>query len=138
MKLQGVLGFAALAAAAPFDLEKRQGNVCFVFARGSTEPAPLVSPPRLNQWQILMYLQGMLIGPQLQSALKGHFPGMRTIPVMYQARIDTNISPQRTDASSIAAGNSAFKQASSCGTIIAGGYSQGAAGGCNSPSKDNS
>jgi cutinase len=69
----------------------------------------------------------MLIGPQLQKALQTRLPGLRTIPVDYAARLETNISAQRTDAASIAKGNSAFQSAANCKVIIAGGYSQGAA-----------
>jgi cutinase len=46
---------------------------------------------------------------------------------MYAASIATNSSPQRTDAKSIAKGVEAFKSASGCRIILAGGYSQGAA-----------
>ena len=69
----------------------------------------------------------MLIGPQLQRALGTRLPGLKTISVQYAARLDTNVSPQRTDAASIAKGNAAFQQAASCRVILAGGYSQGAA-----------
>lgn len=69
----------------------------------------------------------MLIGPQLERALKSKLPGLRTIPVQYAASLATNMSAQRTDAASIAKGNAAFSQASSCRVIVAGGYSQGAA-----------
>jgi cutinase len=46
---------------------------------------------------------------------------------MYAASIATNVSPARTDASSIAKGVQAFKEAAGCPVIVAGGYSQGAA-----------
>jgi len=93
-------------------LDKRQGcSVGFVFARGSAEPAPL----------------GMIVGPQLQSALKAKISGLQTFPVGYAASLATNISPQRTDATSIKQGVDAFKKASNCRSIVAGGYSQGAA-----------
>jgi cutinase len=102
---------ATLAAAAP--AEKRQScTYGFVFARGSTEPSPL----------------GILIGPSLQSSLRGLLPGMQTFPVGYAASIMTNISFDRTDAASIQKGVEAFNQAAAkCKTIVAGGYSQGAA-----------
>jgi cutinase len=103
---------ATVAIAAPV-VEKRQGcTYGFVFARGSTEPSPL----------------GMLIGPSLQSSLKGLLPGMQTFPVGYAASIATNISMDRTDAASIKKGVEAFQSAASkCKVIVAGGYSQGAA-----------
>jgi cutinase len=59
--------------------------------------------------------------------LRSHIPGLKTFPVNYAASITTNISEQRTDQASINEGVKAFKKASSCGKIIAGGYSQGAA-----------
>jgi len=104
----------AAPAAEPVEMEKRQGGGCdvgFVFARGSTEPSPL----------------GILIGPSLQSALKGLIPSLKTYPVGYAASLATNISPARTDADSIKKGVDAFKQAAGCKVIVAGGYSQGAA-----------
>jgi len=104
--------FAAIAAAAPADIEKRQGcQYGFVFARGSTEPAPL----------------GILIGPQLLSALQRQLPGIKSFPVGYAASLATNISPQRTDDASIKKGVEAFQQAKGCSVLVAGGYSQGAA-----------
>jgi len=104
--------FAAIAAAAPTDVEKRQGcQYGFVFARGSTEPAPL----------------GILIGPQLLSALQKQLPGIKSFPVGYAASLATNVSPQRTDDASIKKGVEAFQQAKGCNVIVAGGYSQGAA-----------
>jgi len=105
---------ATLAIAAPLEpVEKRQGCAYgFVFARGSTEPSPL----------------GILIGPSLQSSLKGLLPGMQTFAVDYAASLTTNISVDRTDAASIKKGVEAFQSASSkCKVIVAGGYSQGAA-----------
>jgi cutinase len=69
----------------------------------------------------------MVVGPQLQSALKSLIPGMKTFPVGYAASMATNGSPKRTDQASIDKGVQAFKQASSCKFIIGGGYSQGAA-----------
>jgi len=103
---------ATVAVAAPV-AEKRQGcTYGFVFARGSTEPSPL----------------GILIGPSLQSSLRGLLPGMQTFPVGYAASIMTNISMDRTDAASIKKGVEAFQSAASkCKVIVAGGYSQGAA-----------
>jgi cutinase len=68
-----------------------------------------------------------LIGPSLQSRLRAKLPGMRTFPVNYAASLATNISPQRTDATSISKGVQAFRQAKACRVIVAGGYSQGAA-----------
>jgi len=106
---------ATIAAAAPTTetLDKRQGcTYGFVFARGSTEPSPL----------------GILIGPSLQSSLRGLLPGMQTFPVGYAASLATNISIDRTDAASIKKGVEAFQQAAGkCKVIVAGGYSQGAA-----------
>jgi cutinase len=52
---------------------------------------------------------------------------MKTYPVAYAASLATNISPARTDQASINKGVAAFTQAQGCKTIIAGGYSQGAA-----------
>lgn len=52
---------------------------------------------------------------------------MQTFPVGYAASIMTNISMDRTDAASIAEGAKAFQKAAGCKTIVAGGYSQGAA-----------
>jgi cutinase len=52
---------------------------------------------------------------------------MKTFPVKYAASLGTNGSEQRTDQASINKGIEAFKQASGCKQIIAGGYSQGAA-----------
>jgi cutinase len=52
---------------------------------------------------------------------------MKTFPVLYSASIATNISPARTDPSSINKGVAAFNKASGCRVIVAGGYSQGAA-----------
>jgi cutinase len=47
---------------------------------------------------------------------------------MYSASLATNISPARTDATSISKGVAAFeKAAGACKTLVAGGYSQGAA-----------
>jgi hypothetical protein len=45
MKFFTALTFTTAAFAAPATLEPRQGGggYCFVFARGSTEPSPLVS-----------------------------------------------------------------------------------------------
>jgi len=104
--------FAAMAAAAPADIEKRQGcQYGFVFARGSTEPAPL----------------GILIGPSLLSALQRQLPGIKSFPVGYAASLATNVSPQRTDDASIKKGVEAFQQAKGCSVLVAGGYSQGAA-----------
>jgi cutinase len=68
-----------------------------------------------------------LIGPPLQRALTSKLPGLKTFPVKYAARLDTNSSPARTDQASINAGVQAFKSAAGCKTIVAGGYSQGAA-----------
>lgn len=43
MKLIPAAALVTVAAAVPAQLEPRQGGgYCFVFARGSTEPAPLV------------------------------------------------------------------------------------------------
>jgi cutinase len=48
--------------------------------------------------------------------------------VPYAASITTNVSPARTDAKSINIGVQTFQRASqACNTIVAGGYSQGAA-----------
>src|SRR5690242_16680193 len=69
----------------------------------------------------------MLIGPQLLSALQRQLPGVKSFPVMYAASIATNVSMDRTDAASIAKGVAAFQQAQGYKTIVAGGYSQGAA-----------
>jgi len=71
---------------------------------------------------------GLQPGPQLAAALKVKFPGMKTYPVLYPASISTNISPARTDQSSINTAIKTFKEAAkaSC-SIVAGGYSQGAA-----------
>jgi cutinase len=69
----------------------------------------------------------MIVGPKLQAALRTRLPGMRTFPVMYSASLATNISPARTDATSIAKGAAAFRNARACRVIVAGGYSQGAA-----------
>jgi cutinase len=52
---------------------------------------------------------------------------MQTFPVLYAASLATNISPQRTDQTSINKGLTAFNNASKCRVIVAGGYSQGAA-----------
>jgi cutinase len=52
---------------------------------------------------------------------------VKTYPVAYAAKIETNVSTQRTDNASIAKAITAFKSASGCKVIIAGGYSQGAA-----------
>jgi cutinase len=71
--------------------------------------------------------QGMLIGPQLQSALSRQLPGMKTFPVLYAASIATNVSPARTDDASIKKGVDAFNNARACSVLVAGGYSQGAA-----------
>jgi cutinase len=71
--------------------------------------------------------QGMLIGPQLQTQLRAKIKGLVTYPVLYAASIATNISVQRTDRASINKGVAAFKKASGCKYIVAGGYSQGAA-----------
>ncbi|KAF2674119.1 cutinase [Microthyrium microscopicum] len=112
MKFAAVASLASVVAAAPAMLESRQGcTYGFVFARGSTEPSPM----------------GILIGPALQSALARKLPGLKTYPVKYAASITTNISIQRTDAASIAIGKQTFEQAAGCKTILAGGYSQGAA-----------
>jgi cutinase len=46
---------------------------------------------------------------------------------MYAASIATNISPARTDRTSISKGVAAFRKAQGCKVILAGGYSQGAA-----------
>jgi cutinase len=71
--------------------------------------------------------KGILIGPKLQSQLRAKLPGLRTFPVMYAASLATNISPARTDPSSISKGVAAFRRAQNCRVIVAGGYSQGAA-----------
>lgn len=85
------------------------------------------SPPNTpSQAEPLTSLQGILIGPSLQTQLRTHFPTMKTYPVRYAASISTNVSPARTDRASIAKGNQAFQEAAGCSTIIAGGYSQGA------------
>jgi len=107
---------ASVAFAAPVDqneLEKRQGGcqVGFVFARGSGEKKPI----------------GSVVGPSLQSALKGLIPGLQSFPVDYAASMGTNASPQRTDQASINKGVQAFQKAANCRAIVAGGYSQGAA-----------
>lgn len=52
---------------------------------------------------------------------------MKTFPVKYAAKLETNSSPQRTDQASINKGVEAFKDAKDCKVIVAGGYSQGAA-----------
>lgn len=77
--------------------------------------------------KLLTEHQGFIIGPSLQTALRTRIPGMQTYPVGYAASIATNISMDRTDAASIAEGAKAFQRAAGCKSIIAGGYSQGAA-----------
>jgi cutinase len=57
-------------------------------------------------------------------------PNVETYPVLYAASITTNLATARTDAASIAIGSQTFQRAwAACKgrTIIAGGYSQGAA-----------
>jgi cutinase len=133
------LSFATIAVAAPADdvvemsartYDKRQAcNYGFVFARGSTEPSPLVCCRRelTSSIFLLTYLKGILIGPKLQSQLRAKLPGLRTFPVLYSAQLATNVSPARTDPSSISKGVAAFRRAQGCRVIVAGGYSQGAA-----------
>jgi len=113
MKVLSTIALATAVLAAPRSLEKRQGNcVGFVFARGSAEPAPL----------------GLIVGLPLEPALRALIPGLKTFPVMYSASLATNISPARTDQTSIAKGVAAFQRASeACRVLVAGGYSQGAA-----------
>jgi len=125
------ISFATLGVAAPAEdvhqlaartNDKRQAcQYGFVFARGSAELPPI----------------GSIVGPKLQAALRTRLPGMRTFPVLYSASIATNISPARTDPSSISKGVSTFNQAQGCRVIVAGGYSQGAAVMHNSVSKLN-
>ena len=89
MKLSAfaTLAAAALVVAAPADstydaspasLEKRQAcTYGFVFARGSTEPSPLVRG-RLELTS-LTCVKGILIGPKLQSQLRAKLPGLKTL-----------------------------------------------------------
>jgi hypothetical protein len=145
MKFTGLVtgAFAAVAVAVPTAVPAEatteatnQGgcSVGFVFARGSTEPSPLVS--LFGMWgrvcckgshPLILGAKGILIGPSLQSSLKSKIPGMQTFPVLYAASLTTNISNDRTDAASIAKGVEAFQKAAGCSVLIAGGYSQGAA-----------
>jgi len=123
------LCFAALGVAAPVEdghqlgarrNDKRQAcQYGFVFARGSAELPPI----------------GSIVGPKLQAALRTRLPGLKTYPVLYGASLLTNVSPARTDPTSIAKGVAAFRQAQGCRVIVAGGYSQGAAVMHNSVSK---
>ncbi len=55
-------------------------------------------------------------------------PNLRTFPVEYGASLVTNIRPQRTDGTSIQIGVNTFERAArQCRTLVASGYSQGAA-----------
>jgi len=126
MKSLALISMLSVALAAPTDVDKRQfgslfggggglggGSTCMVFARGSTEPSPI----------------GILIGPGLMSALSYKIPGLQQFPVYYSASLLTNVWLERTDTESIQKGVEAFNkaEAAGCKTIIAGGYSQGAA-----------
>ncbi|KAF2669776.1 alpha/beta-hydrolase, partial [Microthyrium microscopicum] len=86
----------------------------FVWARGSTELPPM----------------GYFVGDSLKSYVDKAIPGIVTFPVYYAASITTNIAIARTDDASIKIGRETFEKAwAACKgrTIIAGGYSQGAA-----------
>ena len=145
-----LLAAVALALAAPTDVDKRQvakggkggqagkggiggllgGGTCLVFARGSTEPAPLVRYCQEDNDVIREadIRKGLIIGPGLLSALRFKIPSIQSYPVYYSADLFTNISTQRTDAASIAIAVSTFQRAArACNVIVAGGYSQGAA-----------
>lgn len=69
------------------------------------------------------------MGPGLQYSLKRQIPNLQTFPVLYAASLLTNVSPARTDRASMNEGVKAFQKAedAGCSTIVAGGYSQGAA-----------
>jgi cutinase len=127
MKVATTLTLATAALAAP-SLEKTQRScVAFVFARGSTEPAPLVRS-RCTPQSKTDGFQGLLVGLPLEPLLKRKIPNLKTFPVLYGASLATNISPARTDAKSINTGVQTFERAAkACPIIIAGGYSQGAA-----------
>ena len=130
MRVLNTIMLATAVLASPRGLEKRQANcVGFVFARGSAEPAPLVSGPRAGYTATANGNgQGLVVGLPLEPALKALIPNLRTFPVMYSASLATNISPARTDQGSISKGVAAFQKASgACRVLVAGGYSQGAA-----------
>jgi len=127
MKYLAPLLLSALVAAAPTDVETRQGGgkayeltkgpckeVTFIWVRGTGEPANI----------------GPIIGVKLVAELRKVFPSLAVEGVEYGAGVGGNMTPGGGDPAGIAEATKDYKLAvTKCpeSVIIGGGYSQGAA-----------